>query len=374
MYTGRISIGSPPQPFDVVFDTGSADMWVFSKAASQKLPYLKYFDSTGSQSYQKLVDSSFAVEYGLGKVSGFVSQDLVQIGGMNFTTQQFGEVIAWTKNFENSEEPMDGIVGLAFKEAAFYKTNTLIENLYRSKIIESRIFSFVLDKSLYGDRSMLIIGSPDKNLYDGEIHYTNVVKNNQGMWFIPLEDIEVAYSSTNYCQKQGCVALIDTGSSFIGIPKNLFDNFVQRITASRSDCQIKNSELECSSSSLQGLPDLSFKFNGVYFTLKPADYMISNHVGVMSIDVHDNLFIIGDTFIKTYYTVFDQENRKVGFAKAKDSVFILQYITLSTAVIVVLAGLVIIFKGHNRGKQSTHSVRQSTVRTQGGIAGFQQEV
>jgi len=30
-----------------------------------------------------------------------------------------------------------------------------------------------------------------------------------------------------------------------------------------------------------------------------------------------NAFILGDSFIKTYYTHFDMENRRVGFSKAK---------------------------------------------------------
>ena len=28
------------------------------------------------------------------------------------------------------------------------------------------------------------------------------------------------------------------------------------------------------------------------------------------------IFILGDTFIRNYYTVFDRDNRKIGFAKA----------------------------------------------------------
>jgi hypothetical protein len=38
----------------------------------------------------------------------------------------------------------------------------------------------------------------------------------------------------------------------------------------------------------------------------------------MSLDAPINFLIIGDSFIKVYYTHFDINNNQIGFAKAKE--------------------------------------------------------
>jgi hypothetical protein len=63
IYTGALFVGSPPQGFNVVFDTGSADTWVFSRHASRldegNGPLLHTFNETASSTYD-VVDSSGA--------------------------------------------------------------------------------------------------------------------------------------------------------------------------------------------------------------------------------------------------------------------------------------------------------------------------
>jgi len=95
-YTGPISIGTPPQNFDMVFDTGSSDLRVVSKKAPEKnqVNYLNYYDNTRSSSYSVPSGGtqSFRVEYGLGKVNGSTSADVVTLGGLSASEQVFGEV------------------------------------------------------------------------------------------------------------------------------------------------------------------------------------------------------------------------------------------------------------------------------------------
>jgi len=130
------------------------------------------------------------------------------------------------------------------------------------------------------------------------------------------------------CGDEGCHAAVDTGTSLLTAPSKDLKKVDEILELNDDHCK-----------DFASLPDLIFVIDGEEYHVKPKDYVITTYDGgeeedpgvhteedvdgctpaLMSLDVgkpYGPLWILGDIFMSSYYTIFNRDTNQVGFATA----------------------------------------------------------
>ncbi|TKY48729.1 Aspartic proteinase A1 [Spatholobus suberectus] len=215
-YFGEIGIGTPPQKFTVIFDTGSSNLWVpSSKCYFSVACYLhSRYKSSQSSTYNKN-GSSAEIHYGTGQISGFFSQDHVNVGDLTVYDQDF---------IEATREPsitfllakFDGILGLGFQEISVGNAVPIWYNMLNQHLLSQPVFSFWLNRNTDEEQGgEIVFGGVDSDHYKGEHTYVPVTR--KGYWQIELGDVLIDGKTTGFCATK-CSAIVDSGTSLLAGP------------------------------------------------------------------------------------------------------------------------------------------------------------
>lgn len=112
----------------------------------------------------------------------------------------------------------------------------------------------------------------------------------------------------------GIKAVIDSGTSVIVGNKDLVDPLIEGIVVN-DDC-----------SGVELLPNITFTIDGLDYVLNHNDYVLRVSdgqedecvLGIIAGDFPSNFpyFILGDSFMRRFYTYFDKNTNRVGFIDA----------------------------------------------------------
>ncbi|NXS13449.1 PEPC protein, partial [Neodrepanis coruscans] len=144
-YFGEIGIGTPPQNFLVIFDTGSSNLWVPSTyCESPACEDHARFNHSLSSTFVG-IDLTYSLRYGFGDVSVVLGYDTVTIQNIIITNQEFG------LSLDEPSRPFyyldfDGILGMAYPGVAISGFNTLLQNMLQENQLEKPIFSFYFSR------------------------------------------------------------------------------------------------------------------------------------------------------------------------------------------------------------------------------------
>ncbi|KAF7238722.1 Cathepsin D [Varanus komodoensis] len=343
-YYGEVCIGTPKQCFNVVFDTGSSNLWVPSSrccllhlACWVHSHYRSLFSCT-----HKTDNSKFAIHYGSGSLKGFLSRDILTIGNMTVQNQTFAEATD-LPGLVFVAAKFDGIMGLGYPSISVNNITPPFDNMMKQKLLPKNVFSFHLcntDNITENNGGEVVFGGINHDAYEGQLHYIPVSR--KAYWQIKMDKITVdKQSKGDTCWpwkllgkddgpelcKDGCQAIVDTGTSLITGPS---DDIRALHEALGADHAFGGQYLfDCSK--LPQLPPVTFHLAGKPYTLSPQQYTLQlDQTGVsacvsgfMSLDIPKPvgpLWILGDVFLRKYYSVFDRDNDQVGLAVSKQSI------------------------------------------------------
>lgn len=312
-YFSEIEIGTPPQTFKVVLDTGSSNLWVPSSECNSIACYLHTkYDSSSSTTYKKN-GTSFEIKYGSGELSGFVSQDTMAIGDLTIKKQDFAEA---------TKEPglafafgrFDGILGLGYDTISVNHIVPPFYNMIDQDLIDDAVFAFYLSNSDSGKESEVTFGGIDKSKYTGKM--TKIPLRRKAYWEVELDAITFGDETADL---EDTGVILDTGTSLIALPSTLAELLNKEMGAKKSF----NGQYTVECDKRDDLPDLSFNLSGNNFTISAFDYIlevqgscISAFMGMDFPEPIGPLAILGDAFLRRWYSVYDLKNNAVGLAKA----------------------------------------------------------
>ncbi|KAH8069920.1 aspartic-type endopeptidase [Aureococcus anophagefferens] len=212
VYYGSIALGTPPQPLEVIFDTGSADFWVASKGCDASCAGLDVFDSAASATYEA-DGKAFSINYIDGDaVHGARAYDTMTWAGLEVPHQAFAEIEGMGDFYVCGGE--DGLLGLAFGSLSHLKAATPLENILPQ--LDAPIFAFHVPNGGDDDAGELTLGGVDPAKFRGNLTWVDLApphhRNRRDYWDVPLEGVAFGDLALPTDRSR---AVVDTGTTLI---------------------------------------------------------------------------------------------------------------------------------------------------------------
>jgi len=324
-YLSNITVGTPPQRFTIVPDTGSSNLWVIDTTCNTQA--CRGYPQSGwtknrydrSRSTTFVNDGRpFSIQYGSGSCRGNLGVDTVGFASMSIMNQMFGYSTTIADVF--GYQPHDGIMGLGWPDLAVDQVVPPVQNLLPQ--LDMPLFVAWLDLKglVFGDSQggLMTYGALDMDHCDANVDY--VTLSSRTYWQFTMG----GYTMGSESNTRNAEVISDTGTSWIGLPQADMTAIV-RATGARYDAQNQLYYLPCTTT---GLPDMVLNIGGKQYPIPSPEYVEDLELGGGNCAITFFAFngggfgpawILGDTFIRQYCNVYHVGDGKIGFAKAKNA-------------------------------------------------------
>lgn len=336
LYTLNLTIGTPKQDFRVDIDTGSSDLWV--NAASSTLCQRKTdpcaaggsYDANSSTTYD-FVRSDFNITYVDGSgAAGDYATDTVTVGNDAVKEFQFG--IGYKSTSANN------IMGIGYRTNEAQAANlglTPYRNfparLASDGVINSAAYSLYLN-DLDSSTGSLLFGGVDRAQYTGELvtlPIQSVGTDSAGNdvfreFWLTLNQLDLGGQTVS--EDMGLAVLLDSGSSLTYLPDQLAAAIYEAVGA-QYESSAGVAVVECALA--QQSANLTFHFDKPAVINVPIDELVISSTSSSSgaqgqsevctfgiAPSGSSSSVLGDTFLRSAYVVFDLDNNEISLAQS----------------------------------------------------------
>jgi hypothetical protein len=342
-YFVKVALGNPQDQLYLQVDTGSTDLLVYGEGCDGCPPEADKYNWGSSKTavpqpckgaslrcdkcYNNTL-CAFDDGYGDGSdVTGFVLNDTFALVGLEgpSATVTMGSIQYSTSNFEPIK--VDGIFGLAYSTTSAWGG-------------ESPLISFMKENNYYLAFSMCLHNDSGSSLTVGIDAHSNPniawsPRVFKAYYSVTLESMMVSGQALKVPPKSingKYGALVDSGTTLIILPTPVFTALKAAFKANCSAyklpgvCGVKDKDsifagncFDMTEEDKAHFPDFSVKVKGIdkVQTIGSVKYLVHQGnelcLGIVPSGDED-VTILGDTFMRGFYFVFDQVTNSVGFA------------------------------------------------------------
>ncbi|KAK7001303.1 acid protease [Favolaschia claudopus] len=336
-YFGTVQIGTPPQSFNVILDTGSSDLWVADTQCVNCDRGTPLFNPQQSSTFKQQRNNPTPINYGSGNVAGFISTETVSMG--NFSLQNQGFLSVESVSDQLLAGSVSGIMGLAFGAISSTGATPFWQGLANSNQLTAAEMGFWLTR-FRGSRfkeeepgGSFTLGGTNSSLFQGEIEFLPMAGPSQpSFWLLGVSAITVQGNNLAVATGNNALAAIDTGTTLIGGPSEDVANLWNAVPGSAKVPSMPGFwSFPCTTTVA-----ISMAFGGKLWPISPQDMNLGAATdgsrrclgGIFDLTLGSNIeansgnpsWVVGDTFLKNVYSVYRADPLSVGFAQLSDLV------------------------------------------------------
>ncbi|KAK3680987.1 aspartic peptidase domain-containing protein [Podospora appendiculata] len=322
-YYAQLSIGTPPQPVFVQLDTGSFELWVnpdCSTVTGSDAAFCQrvgQYDSTKS-STQSSLGTTKTLRYGIGSANISYVTDNISLAGSTTTLQdvQFGVATS-------SEDAFSGILGIGYGKDIATRYLNFIDQLALQNATRVKAYTLALG-SKDTEEGVIVFGGVDTSKFGGGLAKLPIIPaanapDRVARFWVDMESVSITppNKQTTTFNDSSMPVFLDSGSTMTLLPAALAALIAADFGAPTLD---PNGfyRVDCALTDVNGT--LDFAFDGVTVQVPYSELIrevpSSPPSCFLGISPSSSFTLLGDTFLRSAYAVFDLESNAIWMAQA----------------------------------------------------------